>query len=201
MNRTDTAPAPDTGALVFRDAQGEDVPALAEVIHRAYRVGADRSWTSESELIKGPRTTVPALRELIAAPGGRLLVAERDGAPVGCCRLEDRGGSAHFGMFAVDPSAQATGVGRRILAEAERVARDHWSAREMRMTVISLRAELIAWYVRRGYRRTGELSPFPYGELAVGTPVRADLVFELLVKDLAANPAEQLPPGRARVTR
>jgi hypothetical protein len=54
----------------------------------------------------------------------------------------------------------------------------------MRMTVIRQREELIAWYERRGYRRTGQLTPFPYGDERFGIPQRADLEFELLVKPL-----------------
>jgi hypothetical protein len=50
------------------------------------------------------------------------------------------------------------------------------------MTVISVRDDLIAWYERRGYRRTGQMSPFPYGDERFGIPQRADLQFELLVK-------------------
>jgi hypothetical protein len=54
----------------------------------------------------------------------------------------------------------------------------------MHMTVISVREELIAWYERRGYRRTGRTTPFPYGDERFGIPQRADLEFELLVKAL-----------------
>jgi len=50
--------------------------------------------------------------------------------------------------------------------------------------VISAREDLIAYYVRRGYTRTGEMSPFPYGEERFGLPARDDLRFELLVKEL-----------------
>lgn len=71
-----------------------------------------------------------------------------------------------------------------IIAEAERTAREDWGVDEMHMTVISVREELIAWYERRGYRRTGELTPFPYGDERFGVPQRDDLVFELLVKEL-----------------
>lgn len=52
------------------------------------------------------------------------------------------------------------------------------------MTVISVREDLIAWYERRGYRRTGRMSPFPYGDERFGIPQRDDLAFELLVKEL-----------------
>jgi GNAT superfamily N-acetyltransferase len=114
-----------------------------------------------------------------------MLIAEDGGALVACCQLEDRGGHAYFGMFAVDPRRQGGGLGKKVLAEAERVARDEWGAKEMHMTVISVREDLIAWYVRRGYARTGQKSPFPYGDERFGLPKRDDLEFELLVKKLA----------------
>ncbi|GLF95343.1 GNAT family N-acetyltransferase [Streptomyces yaizuensis] len=180
----DPTPVTDGGTLAFRDATEADVPVLMDVIQRAYRLGAGRSWTSETDLVGGGRTTVPVLLGLMADPGARLLVAERDGTVIGCGNLENQGDSAHFGMFAVDPDVQAGGVGRRILAEAERIAREEWGIREMRMVVVSVREELIAWYVRRGYRRTGQLSPFPYDDSSVGRPKRTDLAFELLLKDL-----------------
>ena len=37
-------------------------------------------------------------------------------------------------------------------------------------------------YVRRGHVRTGELSPFPYGDGRFDVPLRDDLAFETLVK-------------------
>jgi hypothetical protein len=55
----------------------------------------------------------------------------------------------------------------------------------MRMTVITAREDLVAWYVRRGYERTGRTSPFPYGDERVGRPTRDDLEFELLTKKLS----------------
>jgi ribosomal protein S18 acetylase RimI-like enzyme len=88
-------------------------------------------------------------------------------------------------MFSVNPDLQGAGVGRAMLAEAERIARDEWRCTEMQMTVISIRDELIAWYERRGYRRTGLYSPFPYGDERFGIPLRDDLQFELLMKPLA----------------
>jgi ribosomal protein S18 acetylase RimI-like enzyme len=87
-------------------------------------------------------------------------------------------------MFAVRPGSQGGGLGRRVLARAERLAREEWGVREMHMTVISVREELIAWYERRGYRRTGRMAPFPYGDERFGVPRRDDLEFELLVKEL-----------------
>lgn len=114
-----------------------------------------------------------------------MLVVERDGEVVACCQLEHRGVDAYFGMFAVDPGLQGGGLGRAVLAEAERTVRAEWGAERMQMQVIQQREELIAWYERRGYTRTGQLSPFPYGDERFGIPQRSDLAFELLVKPLS----------------
>jgi len=88
-------------------------------------------------------------------------------------------------MFAVRPTLQGGGLGKAVLAEAERLVVERWGVSEMHMTVISVREELIEWYERRGYRRTGKMSPFPYGDERFGLPKRDGLEFELLVKVLA----------------
>jgi ribosomal protein S18 acetylase RimI-like enzyme len=87
-------------------------------------------------------------------------------------------------MFSVRPAMQGEGVGGQLLAEAERTARDDWGATTMVMTVLAQRIELIAWYERRGYRRTGETKPFPYGDERFGIPRRSDLVFDVLAKEI-----------------
>ncbi|WP_455359173.1 GNAT family N-acetyltransferase [Streptomyces sp. SYSU K21746] len=181
----DTAPSRAAAELTFRDAADADVPALVGLIESAYRGDASRAgWTTEADLLQGQRTDPDGVLDVIRAAGSRLLVVEREGALVACCQLEHRGESAYFGMFAVRPELQGAGLGKVIIAEAERSVRENWSAREMHMTVISARDDLIAWYERRGYRRTGKMSPFPYGDERFGIPQRDDLEFELLVKPL-----------------
>ncbi|MGK5632092.1 GNAT family N-acetyltransferase [Streptomyces sp. URMC 123] len=179
-----TAPRPAL-PLTFRAAGEGDVPAVVALVESAYRGEASRAgWTTEADLLDGRRTDAEMVRGVLAAPDSRLLLAESDGALVACCHVERRGANAYFGMFAVRPEAQGGGLGREVLAEAERVAHEAWGAAEMQMTVISVRDDLIAWYERRGYRRTGERSPFPYGDERFGVPKRADLEFELLTKRL-----------------
>ncbi len=183
-----TAPLRDSGELTYRDAVDADVPALVGLIESAYRGDESRGgWTTEADILDGQRTDPEGVRAVIGNQGSRLLVVERDGELIACCQLEHRGEAAYFGMFAVRPTLQGGGLGRLIIAEAERSAREGWGVREMHMTVISVREELIAWYERRGYRRTGKLSPFPYGNERFGIPQREDLAFELLVKDLTGT--------------
>ncbi|WP_256106480.1 GNAT family N-acetyltransferase [Streptomyces sp. ODS05-4] len=181
-----------TDEPVYRDATEADVPALVALVESAYRGDSSRAgWTTEADILQGQRTDPEGVRAVITAPGSRLLVAEEGGTIVACCQLEHRPGEqgrevAYFGMFAVRPGRQGGGLGRQVIAEAERLAAAAWGAREMHMTVITVREELIAWYERRGYRRTGSTTPFPYGDERFGLPQRPDLEFELLVKELPA---------------
>ncbi|GHB54090.1 N-acetyltransferase [Streptomyces cirratus] len=178
-------PSAHPAALSFRPAVETDVPELVVLVESAYRGDASRAgWTTEADYLDGQRTDPEGVRQIIEAPDGVLLVVERAGELVACCQLEHRGDHAYFGMFAVRPGLQGGGLGKEVLAEAERRARERWGAKEMRMTVVNVREELIAYYERRGYRRTGELSPFPYGDERFGIPLRTDLAFELLVKPL-----------------
>ncbi|CAM5346764.1 N-acetyltransferase [Streptomyces avidinii] len=178
-------PSADAQALTFRSAVEADVPALVELVESAYRGESSRAgWTTEADVLDGQRTDAEDVARIVAHPEGMLLVVERAGELVSCCHLEHRGDHVYFGMFAVRPGLQGGGLGKEVMAEAERRAREQWAAKEMRMTVINVREELIAYYVRRGYERTGELSPFPYGNERFGLPLRPDLAFELLVKPL-----------------
>ncbi|KEG43699.1 GNAT family N-acetyltransferase [Streptomyces griseorubens] len=177
--------AADT-TLTFRDATAADVDDLVELIESAYRGESSRTgWTTEADILHGQRTDREGVLEVVEAPDSRLLTVEREGRIVACCQLEHRGDNAYFGMFAVSPALQGAGLGRTVIAEAERQARERWGVTEMHMTVITVREDLIAWYERRGYRRTGRTTPFPYGDERFGIPQRDDLEFELMVKELA----------------
>lgn len=181
-----TIPAP----LVFRAASPDDIPAIVALVESAYRGESGlRGWTTESHLLDGQRTDAADVGAVIRRVDSRVLLAERDGRLVACCHIERQGDAAYFGMFAVEPDGQGDGVGKRVLAEAERIAREEWQCGGMRMTVIVQRDELIAWYERRGYHRTGEYQPFPYGDERFGVPRRDDLRFEVLRKDFSGAAA------------
>lgn len=150
----------------------------------AYRGEASTAgWTTEDALLKGQRTDADMVTAAVVDPSGEVVLAEADGVLVGCIHVQREGAAAHFGMFAVEPTLQAGGTGSALLAAAEDRARA-WGCSAMDLEVVAQRAELIAWYERRGYRRTGETKPFPYGDERFGIPQRDDLHFVVLRRDL-----------------
>ncbi len=176
--------------LSFRYARQSDTPSLVALIERAYR-GEDTAgnWNSEAHLLKGPRTNDEEISTLIAREDSRFIIAEAGGRLAGCCLVQglddptgnwssadgpvDSGAAsppatavnaAYFGMFAIDPGIHGGGIGKTLIAEAERRVQELWGANQMVMTVINLRTALIEWYQRRGYRLTGATLPFPFSD-------------------------------------
>lgn len=140
--------------LSIRPAEHADIPALHAVIQRAYRGDSARAgWTHEADLLDDERITVEALAAIVDDPASMMLMAERDGAAIGSVQLTDKGaGEVYLGLFCIDPAMQGKGLGRALLTAAEDMARRRFRATKVTMTVIDCRKELIAYYVRRGYR-------------------------------------------------
>jgi GNAT superfamily N-acetyltransferase len=85
--------------------------------------------------------------------------------------------------LATDPTRQNSGLGKALLSAAEQWVRDRGGKR-IRMHAVNVRDALIAWYLRRGDHKTGETEPFPCGDDRFGAPLRDDLRFLVLEKDL-----------------
>lgn len=168
----------------FECATLDDIEALHTLVESAYRgESARRGWTHEADLLDGQRTDARALREIIAADNQFILLAKKGDGIAGCVQLSRVGdGLAYLGLLTVDPALQAGGLGRQLLAESERFVRDQWQASAIEMTVIRQREDLIAYYERRGYARTGELRPFPHGDRRFGLPRTTELEFAVLRK-------------------
>lgn len=200
------------GSLSWRLATPSDAAAVVALVNGAYRgESGRRGWTTEADLLGGQRLDHEMVLEMIEADAGResggvLLAdfAESSGAGqesaslVGCVhikRLQPDSRAAYFGMLTTDVDRQKLGIGDFLLKKAEEFAAKELGAERMEMQVISLRRELIAWYERRGYVRTGKTSPFPYGQLRFGEPLRPDLEFIWMSKALPA-PLTKVRVGR-----
>lgn len=152
-----------SASLIVRQAESADLLALHSVIERAYRGDSARAgWTHEADLVSGERTDLETLAAIIANPDDRLLVALDGETVVGCVHLSRREeGGCYLGLLCIDPQLQAGGYGKHVLKAAESVAGADLGADHIVMTVIDRRAELITYYERRGYTRTGETCAFP----------------------------------------
>jgi ribosomal protein S18 acetylase RimI-like enzyme len=164
-------------------ATAADLPEIVALMNRAYR-GAD-GWAVERGYIEGDRISLPDLQaELAEKPRMQLLVWREAGNLLGTVTLEPQeGGAWYLGGLTIEPGHQDGGLGRRLLTEAEDIARTG-GANRIRLNVVWLREALIAWYLRRGYTATGERTPFPYGDNRWGRPLRNDLAVVWFEKSL-----------------
>lgn len=161
----------------------EDVPALNTLINSAYRgEGSKKGWTTEADLLGGIRTSESILTVLINKPGAVLFTARNEENTItGCMYLEQQAGAMYLGMLTVSPLLQAGGIGKTLLKAAEEYAKQQ-GYHTITMTVISVRHELIAWYERHGYAKTGQTKPFPT-DPAFGIP-KQPLEFVVMEKKL-----------------
>ena len=171
--------------LQLRSATVEDIAAIVVLVNSAYRGDSSRTgWTTEADLLGGQRTDNEEISRLISAPDSLLLLCMDGQSVIGSVHLEKLNAkTAYLGMLTVAPPLQGRGVGRWMMTEAERWACSEWDANTMQMQVIALRGELIAYYERRGYRRTEETRPFPDNP-RFGLPKVAGLLLNVLEKSL-----------------
>jgi ribosomal protein S18 acetylase RimI-like enzyme len=164
-----------------------DYPAIVDLANIAYRgTGPSASWNIE-HFIEGQRLNESLLREDLASkPNAHLLTFRdhADGPILGTVLLDPQSdGIWYLGLLTIRPDLQKRQLGRTLLAAAEEFAKQR-GARRIEMTVVNLRDTLIAWYQRRGYFVTENTRPFPYGDERFGRPLRDDLLFLVLHKDI-----------------
>jgi ribosomal protein S18 acetylase RimI-like enzyme len=164
-------------------ASSADVPRLSVLVNSAYRgEGSKKGWTTEADLLGGQRTDENGLQKMIDHPAAAILkYTDAQEQIVGCVYLEKKPAGLYLGMLTVSPELQGAGIGKHLLAAAEAYAKETGCSAII-MTVISVRAELIAWYERHGYQRTGETQPFP-ADPAFGLP-KQSLEFIVLQKPI-----------------
>ncbi|MDB5004751.1 MAG: family acetyltransferase [Mucilaginibacter sp.] len=137
-----------------------DVPELVGLINSAYRgETSKKGWTTEANLIDGQRIDVDSLTAQISDPEAIILKnTNNEGIITGCVYLQKRANKLYLGMLTVSPTLQTNGLGKQLLQAVETYARNI-NIKSIIMTVITTRTELISWYERRGYSKTGEVIP------------------------------------------
>ncbi len=164
-------------------ASVEDAPELDNLVNSAYRGDSSRQgWTTEADLLDGTRTDAAAIAELIKTPGTTILKYVEENKILGCVELRNHDGRLYLGMLTVRPHLQGKGIGKILLNAAEEEA-GRQQCSSIFMTVISIRQELIDWYVRHGYQPTGERKPFAFNDPRFGQP-KMKLEFIVLEKKL-----------------
>jgi GNAT superfamily N-acetyltransferase len=133
----------------MRNAEPADAESIARLVNAAFR--------PERFFVDADRTNPEKVRALLEK--GKFLLAEDAGVLVACVYVELRGERGYFGLLAVDPARQRTGMGSRLIDAAEDYCRSA-GCRVMDLTTVNLRKELPGYYRRRGYVENGTL-PFP----------------------------------------
>ncbi len=166
----------------FRKATTADVEAIAKLVNNAYRPNSGVSgWTHESDIVAGDRIDIPQIIEILSKKDSVVIAGLNDETVVACVHVEKNNRSSYIGMLAVDPILQGVGAGKNMLAYAEKYARDNFNPEKFVMAVVSARHELISFYQRRGYQKTGEAMEYPL-DAGVGQPKLENLKVVMLEK-------------------
>jgi len=129
---------------VLRTAVPADVPGIIDLINRAFAV--------EKFFKSGERIDAVGLTEMMQH--GEFLLLESAGALIACIYVKITGERAYAGTLAVDPSQQKSGIGRRMMCEAEEYARVH-GCEVLDIRIVNVRPELSEIYTKLGFVPTG----------------------------------------------
>jgi len=142
-----------------------DINSLNTLINSAYRGEfSKKGWTTEAHILEGSRTTEAELLEIIQDKHNTILKYSEHNKIIGCVLLKANENELYLGMLTVSPELQNSGIGKKLLQQAEVFAAE-LGLPKIVMTVISVREELISWYKRNGYVDTGVKEPFPVSDV------------------------------------
>ncbi|MGA9528103.1 MAG: GNAT family N-acetyltransferase [Terriglobales bacterium] len=143
----------------IRFAEASEASQIARLINIAFR--------SERFFIDADRTDAAKVADLFDK--GKFLLLFADSVLAGCVYAELRGERGYFGLLAVDPSRQHSGLGGKLVTAAEDYCRTA-GCKFMDLTFVNVRLELPGYYARFGYSENGTL-PFPTDQATPKIPV------------------------------
>ena len=161
-------------------ATSDQAIEINDLVNLAYR--GDIGWTKETDLVSGNRSSIEEVEGYLMDPNAHLLVAIDRNKIISCVCIEEKEGNAFIGYFAVHPSYQGKGFGNIILSKAEHFASNNLKIEKYVLVVVTQRTELISYYERRGYKKTGKVLDYPM-HLNVGIPKDSFLTIEYLEKN------------------
>ena len=167
--------------LTLKSAKITDAENLNILINQAYR--GEVGWTRETEIVAGKRSSIKEVYGLIKNLDTNLFIVEINEDIAACICVEKKQNTALISTFAVNPKFQNQGIGKHVLALAEKFAINQLKVKKLVMVVISQRMELISFYERRGYKKTGKITDYPV-HLNLGIPKVKGLTTEHLEKDV-----------------
>ena len=147
-----------------RLARPDEAGALTTLVTNAYR-----HYIARMGQPPGPMRDDYARR----IADGQAWVLESEGALVALIVLEEDAGALLLDNIAVSPSAQGTGLGRKLIAFAEAETRRHGYT-EIRLYTHVLMTENIALYARLGFRETGRVSEKGFDRVYMAKPLALD---------------------------
>ncbi|KAB5546813.1 putative GNAT family acetyltransferase [Coniochaeta sp. 2T2.1] len=149
--------------LHFRAATAPEASRIHQLVESAFRAEDSRpQWTADMSLGRSFRLDIQHITTPIENPDGAVLVAcDQDNNLIASVQVSKRTEDlARIALLAVDENHQRSGIGHRLLDYAEEYCRNTWGVDRMGLNALSTREELILWYTRCGYQKTGEVTPF-----------------------------------------
>ncbi|MBL0011438.1 MAG: GNAT family N-acetyltransferase [Nitrosomonas sp.] len=151
--------------------------AIADLVNLTYR--GETGWTRETHIIQGDRTNRQEVEIAMSNPDAHFFIVNQPQNMASCIYVAKEKDYGYIGFFSVHPSLQGKGLGKYMLEQAENFALHAMGVHKFVMFVVSQRPELIAFYQRRGYCRTGQVETYP---AYLGVPKISGLTIEYLQK-------------------
>ncbi len=136
-----------TSQHLLREASASDVDAIVSLINRAFAV--------EHFFKDGERTNAEQVWQMMK--DGSFLLLLENAVPVACVFVKVNGERGYLGTLSVDPSRQRSGLGARMMHEAEQYFRAA-GCKVIDIRLVNLRTELPAIYRKFGFVETGTQS-------------------------------------------
>lgn len=169
----------DFSDFFLERADNDHAQAICDLVNLTYR--GEAGWTTEASIVQGDRTNRNEVEAALSNSNAYFFVTYQAQMLASCIYVAKEDKHAYIGFFSVHPDLQRKGFGKYVLGQAEAFALQNMRVHQFVLFVVSQRPELIAFYERRGYSRTGRIEDYPL-HLGIGVPKVAGLTIEYLEK-------------------